>query len=504
MSAPVPAPSVAEPKRAETEIGKFFRFAIAGTPPSKLGLDQMALKSISIRGYRGFKSRGSVSFSVPDGKEGSGLTIITGPNNAGKSSILECLRARNGDQAPSFSAGARHSSIGFVEIDYEFSHGEESVRSLQKGSSEANRIGIRGKEKIFVLPSRRAFSPYFGKNVFTRDVQINNSPLPAQRSSLLSGFEYRLFNILGDEAKRKIFDSHLAEVLGFSPEWAIDQSEQGQYFLKFFSADNAHSSDGMGEGIVSIFAIIDSLYDAVDEGDIVVIDEPELSLHPALQKRLARLIRRLSSKRQIVISTHSPYFVDLEALRNGASLVRVVTGTEGTQVSQLSTKALAAIKMLSGSNVYNPHVFGLDARELFFQEDGIILTEGQEDVVLLPEIARQLQQDPPGAFFGWGAGGAGNIKHLCSILNDLGFVRVAAVFDGDKISEANELRELFPKYFSCNLPADDIRTKGPRQPVEGKDGVLDQALNIRAEYVDGMKSMLDTLRTYMANGPTPA
>lgn len=456
----------------------------------------MAIKSISIYGYRGFKNRGIVSFAVPNGKEGSGLTIITGANNAGKSSILEGLRARNGRSTPSFSAGVRHASVGLVEIDYVFDTGKESIHSIRKGSSETRRIGGTAGERIFVLPSRRTFNSYFGKNALTRDQYIQSSTLPAQRSSILDGFEYRLFNILSDQIKLATFNTHLSEVLGFNPEWSVDQSEQGGYFLQFFSGDSAHSSNGMGEGIVSIFAIVDSLYDAAKD-DIVVIDEPELSLHPALQKRLAGLIRRLSSDRQIVISTHSPYFVDLEALRNGAGLVRVVSGEKGTEINQLSSTSIASINMLSSGNMYNPHVFGLDARELFFQEDGLILTEGQEDVVLLPEIARQLKQDIPGTFFGWGAGGAGNIKYLCQILSDLGFAKVVAVFDGDKIADADELKTLFPNYFSCTLPADDIRTKPPRPSAAGKDGVLDEGLTVRTEYADNMKAVLSSVLTYM-------
>ncbi|MFJ7813809.1 ATP-dependent nuclease [Pseudomonas asiatica] len=460
----------------------------------------MPIKTISILGYRGFKNRGTVTFSVPNGKEGSGLTIITGANNAGKSSILECLRARNGYATPSFSAGVRHAAVGLVEIDYVFDGAKESIHSLRKGASETKRIGEKAEERIFVLPSRRAFNPYFSKHAYTRHEHIEGSVLPPQRSPTLSGFEYRLFNILSDEAKLAAFNLHASEVLGFTPDWSIDLSEQGQHFLKFFSADNAHSSDGMGEGIVSIFAIVDSLYDSI-EGDVVVIDEPELSLHPALQKRLARLIRKFSSDRQIVISTHSPYFVDLEALKNGAGLVRVTTGANGTKINQLGPSALESIKKLSARNVYNPHVFGLDARELFFQEDGLVLTEGQEDVVLLPEIANQLEQDMPGTFFGWGAGGAGNIKHLCQILSELGFSRVAAVFDGDKAADADELKSLFPDYFSCILPADDIRTKPARPATGAKDGVLDSKHSVRPEYVDSMAAVLDSLRAYMAGQP---
>ena len=56
----------------------------------------MALDKIEINGYRGFNTTASVNFSVPNGEAGSGLTIITGSNNSGKSSIIECFKARGG------------------------------------------------------------------------------------------------------------------------------------------------------------------------------------------------------------------------------------------------------------------------------------------------------------------------------------------------------------------------------------------------------------------------
>ncbi|WP_371358939.1 hypothetical protein, partial [Salmonella sp. E393-2] len=79
------------------------------------------------------------------------------------------------------------------------------------------------------------------------------------------------------------------------------------------------------------------------------------------------------------ISTHSPYFINISALKNGAKITRVISTKSGSKVHQLTPESTEAINKLSSGNIYNPHTFGLDARELFFQDDGIILTEGQED-----------------------------------------------------------------------------------------------------------------------------
>lgn len=240
----------------------------------------MPLTKVEILGYRGFKEPAMLEFAIPNGKLGSGLTILTGPNNSGKSSVLECLRTRSGHQTVSFTAGTRNSSIDFVEIKFHIDGREEIIRSVTRGSSETDRINVNQLFQIFVLPSRRAFNPYFGRHSVSRQDYLNNTTLPAQRSSTLSNFEHRLFNIL---KAPQAFNEILSEVLGFEASWTIDQADHGQHFLKFFNRGHSHSSDGMGEGIVSIFSIVDSLYDS-EKDNIVVIDEPELSLHPSLQK----------------------------------------------------------------------------------------------------------------------------------------------------------------------------------------------------------------------------
>jgi len=437
----------------------------------------MALTTLRIHGYRGFSQPGEITFAVPSGEPGSGLTILTGPNNAGKSSILEALRARGGSQPVSFTQGVRNDTVQSVSIKYTVNDKVESIQSIAKGSSETKKEDVDFGVKVFVLPSRRAFNPYFGKSSWNRDAFLSNSQLPSQRSSTLSGFEYRLFHVL---SAPEAFNSLLKKILGATPNWTIDQSDQGQYFLKFFSGTQSHSSDGMGEGTISAFAIADALYDS-QPNEMVVIDEPELSLHPALQKRLARVLASYAADRQIVISTHSPYFVNLEAIATGAALVRVITGTKGTTIHQLSNNGKAAINRLVTYNLSNPHVLGLDAKELFFQEDNILLTEGQEDVMLYPKVFNQLGVEIPAEIFGWGAGGAGNIRHLCQVLKDLGFVKVAALFDNDKVVDHAECKERFPGYLFEVIPAKDVRTKPARSGNSIVEGLLDDSYQLR-EY----------------------
>lgn len=453
----------------------------------------MPLEKIEIIGFRGFSSKQIIQFSIPNGELGSGLTIITGANNSGKSSIIECLKARGGYQSPSFTVGARNSSVDRVDITYFIDGKEEKISSLKKGSSETSKDEVNNQFQVFVLPSRRAFNPFFGRGAHTREQYLQNTELPAQRSSMMNNFQYRLFNILENQ---EAFNQILHKVLPFKPEWSIDQSDQGQYFLKFYNGDNSHTSDGMGEGIVSIFAIVDSLYDS-KPGDVIVIDEPELSLHPALQKRVFNLLNDFSKDRQIIISTHSPYFVDIMSIINGSQLVRVINDGSGTEIYQLSAGGRGVIEKLASGNFYNPHTFGLDARELFFQEDGIIVVEGQEDVLLFPNIAEQLGLDISASFFGWGAGGASNIRFICFLLQDLGFKKVAAILDGDKADEVPKLKLDFPDFHFVHICADDIRTKKERKATEAVDGLLDSKRLIKDEHKDHTSQLITELNGYM-------
>ena len=65
----------------------------------------MPIIEVTIKGYRGFATDQRVRFAVPTGAVGSGLTVLVGPNNGGKSSVIEALQALTVKGAVSFSEG---------------------------------------------------------------------------------------------------------------------------------------------------------------------------------------------------------------------------------------------------------------------------------------------------------------------------------------------------------------------------------------------------------------
>ncbi len=442
----------------------------------------MALAEFAIHGFRGFGQPGRVRFAIPTGDPGSGLTMLVGPNNGGKSTIIDGLRVMGGSQAQSFTEGKRNQQAGDrVRLEVTLDSGEKHVlRTVSSGGSETEwerPTGGPSFPQIYVLPSRRHFNPYFGKGHQERQQYTNSSSLAAVRGASLDGFPHRLFRVL---ANKEAFDAVLKQVLIAFPEWTIDQADSRQYYLKFNAAGQFHNSDGLGEGLVSLLFVIDALYDS-KEGDVIVIDEPELSLHPPIQRRLAQLLAEYSSYRQIIYATHSPYFVDFHYVGAGAEVIRVHKINGNSTVSQISHTTADKLQGFL-SNLNNPHVLELNAREAFFLDDRVILVEGQEDVVFFQKIVEQLSFELRGSFFGWGVGGANNMHIVAKLLQDLGFTQVVGILDANKAELLPALRSEFSDYRFFTIPTDDVRSKPACQGREAVVGLVDEKGQLREQY----------------------
>lgn len=75
------------------------------------------------------------------------------------------------------------------------------------------------------------------------------------------------------------------------------------------SHDSPQPLDRMGKGMRSVYML--SLLETYAQGDgqnqgIIVVEEPEIFLHPEMQKVAGEILYRLSKKNQVIFTTHSP------------------------------------------------------------------------------------------------------------------------------------------------------------------------------------------------------
>lgn len=460
---------------------------------------------LSVAGFRGFADKRTLRFAAPNAKPGSGLTVLVGANNSGKSTFIESLhalaRARNNAEL-SFAQPRRHHSTDAVELDIFRSDGRRlRVASIRPGGSQARATWLpegAGPDMfdIHVTPSRRSFNPYFGSMGFVdRNWGLTNQEL--SRTELRDQFVGRLRKVDSDPDARTAFDGLLREILGHDLNWTIDEIATGQQFLKLTEREGAwHTSEGLGDGLISLLFIVDALYDS-EPGSLIAIDEPELSLHPQLVRRLGRVLARYAADRQIIVATHSPLLLHWSDVANGATVARVYKRDGRSEVAQVSPETLNRLSKLSDArNAANPHTVGTVAREALFLEDGVVLMEGQDDVAYLPRILNDLGLPAIDNVYGWGSGGVGNMPTLARLFIELGFDRVAAVVDDDGQPSTDAVVEALEAMGEAvlvvKIPAPDIRYK-PAAPSRNEVlGLLDEGnRRVRPEHREPAKRALE-------------
>ena len=111
--------------------------------------------------------------------------------------------------------------------------------------------------------------------------------------------------------------------------------------------------------------------------DILLVEEPEVYLHPSLETSMMQYLKRKSSKCQIFITTHSTNFLDTAEMKN----IYLVSKLDSTMVELLN---------LDEAEEKIPRELGIRLSSLFMY-DRLIFVEGPSDESILRELASKLE-----------------------------------------------------------------------------------------------------------------
>lgn len=448
----------------------------------------MAIKKITIEGLRGYSVKTDIEFAIPDKTNpGSGLTVLVGPNNSGKSTIIEAVHLVNSNTEIIPADMRNQMNNGNVSIIIEDKNdtlyklesteiGGAFVKRKHKLKNSIENDGIPYNAlKTFVLSSKRTFNSTFGvHSILDRDnykSNVSDSGYRDERNGN-NNFGGRLLNIVKSSSTKNRFDNCLEKVLTPLPSWRIEAISGGNAYLEFTFNGVKHNSNGAGDGYINIFNIVDALYDS-DEDNVIFIDEPEVSLHPELQRKLFDLLVESSKDKQIIVSTHSPFFVDWSLFAKYSKIIRLRKYEDTIKVFELSDSSKEGINSLL-DDAHHPHILSLNANEIFFLKDNVILTEGQEDVLCYKNIFKQLEYVPDASFFGWGVGGADKFKFVLDILQDLGYEKVFVILDNDKRDTIQDYAEKYYLYSFYAIQADDVRNKERDKKLNNLIKIIDE------------------------------
>jgi predicted ATP-dependent endonuclease of OLD family len=192
-----------------------------------------------------------------------------------------------------------------------------------------------------------------------------------------------------------------------------------------------------GTGLRSLFTILCAL---TDPGlSAIIIDEPELSIEPTLQRELRDLLIEEAGDRTILVATHSHLFLNPANLTSNY-LIR----SEGEIVSVSSVGSIELMHDL----VFR--LLGNSTTDLFFPGNYLVV-EGASDQIVSERVLHLLQH-PPGRVKVLSAQGVGRVKRVIQsvldaliplMVNDSPYARtVVALVDSPASADSEKVEDL--------------------------------------------------------------
>ena len=195
-----------------------------------------------------------------------------------------------------------------------------------------------------------------------------------------------------------------------------------------FTISATELGDGMQNALV--LAILQAFEERRKQGAILLIEEPEMFLHPQMQRSLYKTLRKIGETNQVIYTTHSPHFVSVPDYEHVA-LVRKGPGGTTAHRSDLPQDAKRREKLIKELDP--------ERNELFFATR-LLLVEGDTEKLAIPEYASRLglELDQSGVTI-VEVGGKRNLPEFVQIAKSFG-IPVGVLYDRDA-SDFRSLRE---------------------------------------------------------------
>jgi putative ATP-dependent endonuclease of OLD family len=383
------------------------------------------LKELYIKNFRSIEEE-RIEFN-------KGLNILVGPNNAGKTNIIETIDLLFGDiYLPYFEPSTDYFFNGeedreiiieaslqgddLVQIDPEF----DSLINVRYKFSKENggSFEVRNNDKEeWKQKYNKSFGYYwdFDKKLsFLRVKSLRNviEITPTRSKSLLRYFKEIIIKKASKEklnevikaindAKTKLSEIDevkdiISDLLEISKEHTdikgVNLSPSSTKYSDFLNEmkiliDDGYISEvgkkGLGTQnltIISLFRVM-AKYIRDEEQKFIIygIDEPEIGLHPHGQRQLIFSLENLSEYSQVIITTHSEHLIDVTQINN---IIRI--GKDGNKTKHYKLN-------LSPDEIKVLEIHGRNLQEIFFAKR-VLIVEGDTEEGFFLEMSKKLSK----------------------------------------------------------------------------------------------------------------
>ena len=302
----------------------------------------MKIKKVLISNYKNLKNL-EMNFEKND--EILDLIVLTGSNGSGKTRILECVLSCFENYINSnYQENKNRLDISFQENEKKCFEGNFDLGTFFKILNNYN----WKKAEPFILGDNSKKDDFFEKEKILSDnlkifpkiiyvpTEINFQKMNTASTTLVQ--KYKFINIVDTnlikdipsyiatkiitaifqnknekvgDVQKKVFDeiNEIFEILDIDVK-IEDISQDGRNIPIFKnSAGDKFDINELSSGEKQLFLRTLAIRMLNPENSIILIDEPELSLHPKWQQRIVDVYRKIGKNNQIIIATHSPHIL---------------------------------------------------------------------------------------------------------------------------------------------------------------------------------------------------
>lgn len=175
------------------------------------------------------------------------------------------------------------------------------------------------------------------------------------------------------------------EMLGYTWQLECTNALNNQYELILTKQGVKFNASAASSGERELLNYVFSIYVLDIRDALILVDEPELHLHPRWQKILLNLFERLSNEtgNQFLLATHSPAFVSPESIQY---ISRAYSKEQRSYIERLNHAELPNTKLLF--NIVNSQ-----NNEKIFFADEVVLVEGISDRIVFSELLKNSHRD---------------------------------------------------------------------------------------------------------------
>lgn len=282
-----------------------------------------------------------------------------------------------GRRGREMSAAAADTITAALGKDQSLAQAKDEIRTRAERLSEvlANTRGMALTTPVETFSGQEVTIPTYVIHMLQRLSNLKVHYLTDRRDPIGPEEAKRLLNLKmkrgGGDALRSIQET-VSSLLGVKIDAFQGDERAGQGVAELDVDDFLVQANGSGIR-EALRLILDVEF---GQPDIVLVEEPEMHLHPGLESAMMRYLKRVSSVSQVFVTTHSTNFLDTADM-NGVFLI---SKNEFTAVRKLS---------FADAEADLPQELGLRLSSLFLF-DRLVFVEGASDESVLRELASKL------------------------------------------------------------------------------------------------------------------